>query len=143
MSLGRNNFYQLQECFKDIWCICKFQRRSFSCDGLTVSFLYSAIQIPIHTSYNMGLFEQIWHFKSFLHAQAFDLCSSSKRYVCITHIFLLEDEKCLLKKLYLRSENDPAKEMHTITHKKENMKDKKEREKYEMLEYAILQALKG
>ena len=85
----------------------------------------------------MGLFEQIWHFKSFLHAQAFDLCSSSKRYVCITRIFLLEDEKCLLKKLYLRSKND------TITHKKENMKDKKEREKYEMLEYAILQALKG
>ena len=25
--------------------------------------------------------------------------------------------------------------MHAVTHKKENMKDKKEREKYELLEY--------
>ena len=49
-------------------------------------------------------------------------------------------------KLYLRSENDPAKEMHTVTHKKEKMKDKWERGKYEMLEYATdypLQARKG
>ena len=64
----------------------------------------------------------------------------------ITHTFLLEDKQCLLKKLYLRSENDPAKEMHAITHNKENMKDKKEREKYEMLEYApyySLQVRKG
>ena len=60
--------------------------------------------------------------------------ASSKRYVCITHTFLLEDKQCLLKKLYLRSENDPAKQMHAVTHKKEN--NKKEREKYEMLEYA-------
>ena len=41
-----------------------------------------------------------------------------------------------VKKLYLRSENDPAKEMHAVTHKKETMKDKKEQEQYEMLEYA-------
>ena len=113
---------------------------------LTISFLYSHIQIPIHTSYNMGLLKQTWRFKSILHAQGFDLCSSSKRYVCITHTFLSEDEQCLLKKLYLRSENDSAKEMHDITHKKENMKDKKEREKYEMMEcapYYSLQVQKG
>ena len=36
---------------------------------------------------------------------------------------------CVSHTLYLRSENDPAKEMHTVTHKKENIKDKKEREK--------------
>ena len=47
--------------------------------------------------------------------------------VCVTHTFLLDNEQCPLKKLYLRSENDPAKEMHTVTHTKENMKDKKER----------------
>ena len=99
---------------------------------LTISFLYSDTQISVHTSYNMGLLKQAGRFKSFVHAQGFDLCSSSKRYVCITHKFLLDNERCLRKKLYLRSENDPAKEMHIVTHKKENMKDKKEREKYEM-----------
>ena len=36
---------------------------------LTISFLYSDIQIPIHTSYNMGLLKQT--------AQGFDLCSPS------------------------------------------------------------------
>ena len=70
----------------------------------------------------MGLLKQTWRFKSFLHAQGFGLYSSSKRYMCITHTFLLEEKQCLLKKLYLRSEKDPAKEMHTVTHKKENMK---------------------
>ena len=64
---------------------------------------------PIHTSYNMGLFKQTWRFKSFLPAQCFGLWSFSKRYVCITHTFLLEDKQCLLKKLHLRSENGPAK----------------------------------
>ena len=103
---------------------------------LTISFLYSDIQVPIHTSYNMGLLKQTWRFKSFLHAQGFDLCSSSKRYMCFTHTFLLEDKQCLLKKLYLRSENDPAKEVHAVTYKTENIKDKKEHEKYQMLEYA-------
>ena len=96
---------------------------------------------------NMGLLKQTWRFKSYVHAQGFDICSYSKRYMCITHKFLLDNEQCLLKKLYLRSEIDPAKEMHTVTYKKENMKDKKEREKYEMLEYATfyncLQARKG
>ena len=101
---------------------------------LTITFLYSDIQLPIHTSYNMGLLKQTWRFESILHAQGFGLCSSSKRHVCITHTFLLEDKQCLLKKLYLRSENDPAKEMHALHIKKENMKDKKEREKYGMLE---------
>ena len=94
----------------------------------------------------MGLLKQTWRFKSFLHAQGFDLCSSSKRYVCITHTFLLQDEEYLLKKLYLRSEIDPAKVMHAVAHKKENLKNKKEREKYEILEYATnysLQARKG
>ena len=110
---------------------------------LTISFLYSDIQIPIHTQDNMGLLKQTWRFKTFLHAQGFDLCSSSKRYACITHTFLLEDEKCLLKKLYLRSDNNPAKEMRVVTHKKENMKDKKEREKYEMLEYATYYSLQA
>ena len=36
--------------------------------------------------------------------------------------------------------------MHAVAHKKENMKDKTEREKYEILEYAAyysLQAWKG
>ena len=33
--------------------------------------------------------------------------------------------------------------MHTVTHTKEHMKDKKEQEMYEMLEYATLQARKG
>ena len=58
----------------------------------------------------------------------------------------LEDKQCLLKKLHLRSENDHTKEMHAVTHKKENMKYKKEREKYEILEYPTyysLQARKG
>ena len=62
--------------------------------------------------------------------------------MCVSHThYFLDNEQCLLKKLYLRSENDPAKEMHTVTHKKENMKDKKEREKYEMLEYATYYTL--
>ena len=83
------------------------------------TFTDSDIQIPIHTSYNMGLLKQTLRFKSFLHVQGFGLCSPSKRYVCITHAFLLEDKQSLLlKKLYLRSENDPAKEMHAVTHKK-------------------------
>ena len=56
--------------------------------------------------------------------------------MCVTHTIRLGDEQCLLKKLNLRSENDPAKKMHAVTHKKENVKDTKEREKYEMLEYA-------
>ena len=78
-----------------------------------------------------------------MHAQGFDLCSSYKRYVCITqpHAFLLDNRQCLLKKLYLRSENDPAKEMHTVTHKKETMKDTNERGKYKMLEYATYYTL--
>ena len=64
-----------------------------------------------------------------LRAQGFGLCSSSKRYVCITYACLLEDKQCLFKKLYHRSENDPAKEMHVVSHKKNNnIKDKKERE---------------
>ena len=65
--------------------------------------------------------------------------------MCITQTFLLEDEQCILKKLYLRSENDPAKAMHVVTHKNENTNDKKEREKYEMLEYATyyFQSRKG
>ena len=67
--------------------------------------------------------------------------------ICVyyTHISF-GDEQCLLKKLYLRSEHEPAKEMHAVIHKKENIKDTKEREKYEMLEYATyysLQARKG
>ena len=99
-------------------------------------FLYSDKQIPIHASYYMGLLKQTGVLNLFMHAQGFDLCSSSKRYVCITHTFLLEDEQCILKKLYLRSENDPAKEMHAFTHRKENTKEKKEREIHEMLEYA-------
>ena len=39
---------------------------------LTISILYSDIQIPIqqYTSYNMGLLKQTWRFKSFLHAKA-------------------------------------------------------------------------
>ena len=86
----------------------------------TISFLYSD-----YTSYSKGLLKQTWRCKSFLHAQGFDLCSSSKRCVYHTHILFLEDEQCLLKKLYLRSENDTAKEMHAVTHSKENMKDKK------------------
>ena len=48
--------------------------------------------------------------------------------------------------MYLRSENDPAKEMHAVTHKKEDMNDTKEQVKYEMLEYApfySLQVRKG
>ena len=53
-------------------------------------------------------------------------------YLLITHTFHLEDEQCLLKKLYLKSENDPAKDMHAVTHKNESIKDKNEREKYEM-----------
>ena len=52
-----------------------------------------------------------------------DMCVSH------THTFLLDSEQCLLKKLYLRSENDTAKEMHSVTHKKENMKDNEEPEK--------------
>ena len=110
---------------------------------LTISFLYSDIQIPIHTSYNMGLLKQTWRFKTFLHAQGFDLCSSSKRYVCITHTFLLIDEQCLLKKLYRRSENDTAKEMHAVTHKKENTKDRKERKKYEKYRICHLYSLQA
>ena len=70
---------------------------------------------------------QIWRFKAFVLAQAFALCSSSERYVCITHTFLLDNEQCLLKTLYRRSENNPAKELHSVTHKQENIKDKKER----------------
>ena len=89
----------------------------------------------------MSLLKQIWRFKSFLHAQGFDLSSSSKRYVFITHTFLLDDEQCLLKKLYLRSEK--VKEIHAVTHKKENMKDKTEREKHEMLEYATYYSLQA
>ena len=85
---------------------------------LTISFLYSDIQMPVHTSYNMGFLKQTRRFKSFLHTQSFGFCSSSKRYVCITHTFLLEDKQCPLKKLYLRSENDSAKEMHAVTHTK-------------------------
>ena len=83
--------------------------------------------------------------KKNMHAQGFDFCSSSKRYVCNTHTFLLEDEQCTLKKMYLRLENYPAKEMHALTHKKENTKDK-DGKKYEMLEYATyysFQARKG
>ena len=85
----------------------------------------------------MGFLKQTGVLLFFVHAQGFDLCSEKD--MCVS-------EKCLLMKLYLRSENDPAKEMHTVTHKKENMKDKWEREKYEMLEYASyysLQARKG
>ena len=78
----------------------------------------------------MGLLKQACRFKSFLRAQGFGPCTSSKKYVCITHTFPLEDKQCLFKKMYLRSENDPAKEMHAVTHKKENTKDKKEPEKY-------------
>ena len=82
----------------------------------------------------MGLLKQK-RFKSFLHTQGFDLCSSSKRCVCNTHThtFRLEDKQYLLKKLHLRSENGSAKEVHAVTHKKENMKGKKGREKYEMV----------
>ena len=87
----------------------------------------------------MGLLKQTWSFKSFLHALSFCLCSSSKRHVCTIHTFLLEN-KHLLMKLNLRSEKDPAKEIH-VSRKKENMKDKKEREKYEMLEYAAYYSL--
>ena len=62
--------------------------------------------------------------------------------MCVSHThFVLDNEQWLLKKLYLRSENDTAKEMHTVTHKKENMKDKKERKKYDMLEYATYYTL--
>ena len=61
---------------------------------LTISFLYSDIQIPMHTSCNMGLLKQTWRLESFLHAQGFGLCLSSKIYVC-THTFLLEDKQCL------------------------------------------------
>ena len=46
-----------------------------------------------------------------------------------THTFRLEAEQCLLKKQYIRSENDPAKNTHAVSHKKESMKLKKEREK--------------
>ena len=87
------------------------------------------MQIPIHQSYNVGLLKQTFRFKYFLHAVGSDLCSITKRYVCITHTFLLEDKQCLLRKLYLKSENDPAKEMHAVTQKKESIKDKKQREK--------------
>ena len=109
---------------------------------LTKSFLYPDIQILMHTAYNMGLLKQTWSFKSCLITQSFSRCSSSKRYVCITHTFLLEDKQCLLKKQYLRSENDPAKEMHAVTHKKQNLNDKKEREKYEILECVPYHSLK-
>ena len=68
---------------------------------------------------------RVLRFKSFLHAQGFGVCSSSKRYVYIHKHFVWKIQKCLLKKLYLRSENDPAKEMHAVTHKKENMKIRK------------------
>ena len=60
-----------------------------------------------------------------------------------SHTLLLDDGQCLLEKLYLRSENDPAKEMHAVTHKKENMKDMKEREKNEMLEYVTYYSLQA
>ena len=126
MSSGRNHFYHLQEYFKAICGVyINLRDVASAVKVLSISFLHSDLKIPIHTSSNMGhgvlnLFPRV---------QGFDLCSSSKRYVCITHIFLLEDEQCLLKKLYLRLENDPAKEMHTVTHKRENMKGKKEREK--------------
>ena len=52
---------------------------------LTISILYSDIQIPIqqYTSYYMSLLKQTWHFKSFLHAKGFDLCSSLKE-MCVS-----------------------------------------------------------
>ena len=37
-----------------------------------------------------------WRFRYFLHARGFDLCSSSKRYLCIIHTFFLDDEQYLL-----------------------------------------------
>ena len=33
MNILSNHYYLLHECLKDIWYICKFQRRSFSCEG--------------------------------------------------------------------------------------------------------------
>ena len=67
--------------------------------------------------------------------------------MCVTHTLLSGDEQSLLKILYLRSKHDPAKEMHACTHKKENkkenVKDKKEREKYEMLEYVTYYSLQA
>ena len=54
-------------------------------DVLTISILYSDIHIPIqqYMSYNMGLLRQTWRFKSFLHAQGFDLCSYLEEIVCL------------------------------------------------------------
>ena len=84
---------------------------------LAISFLYSDIQIPINTSHNMGLLKQTWRFNLF--------CMLA----VLVSVHLLKEKQCLLRKLYLRSENDPAKQMHAVTHKNENMNDKKEREK--------------
>ena len=58
MRFGSNHFYHLQECFKDIWYICKFQRRSFSYEGFdhfvlifrhtNTYFICRLKKVPIH-----------------------------------------------------------------------------------------------
>ena len=82
--LGSNHL-----CFKDIWYLMKILSNVASVvKVLTISFLHSHMQIPINTSYNMGLLKQTWCYKSFLHAQGFSLCSTSK--ICVishTHFF--------------------------------------------------------
>ena len=70
MRLWSNRFYHLQKCFKDIWCICKFQQRSFSCecfDHFDPIFQHSNTSTTLYF-YNMGLLKPTWRFKYFLHA---------------------------------------------------------------------------
>ena len=100
MGLWSNHFYHLQECFKDIWCICKFKRRSFSCecfDHFDPIFRYTNTNTIIY-----GFVEANMAF------QFFSACSR------LWSLFIFKRNVCVYRNL--RPEKDPTKEMQAVSH---------------------------